>query len=61
MPTSFFIKAKDKNGNAVAMVVGPDSFMEVTDVMKKSSDVSAQQSPSTTAPAQPQPQSQTQK
>jgi hypothetical protein len=31
-PSSFFIQAKDKKGNPVAMVVGPDSFTAVTAV-----------------------------
>ncbi|MCW6507392.1 hypothetical protein [Lichenifustis flavocetrariae] len=35
MPSSFFVRAKDKMGNPVAMVIGPDSFTEVTDVVKK--------------------------
>ncbi|MCW6511770.1 hypothetical protein [Lichenifustis flavocetrariae] len=34
-PSSFFVRAKDKAGNPVAMVIGPDSFTEVTDVMPK--------------------------
>ena len=29
-PSSFFIQAKDKSGNPVSMVVGPDTFTEVT-------------------------------
>ena len=44
MPSSFFVQAKDKQGNPVAMVIGPDSFTEVTDILSK---------PSTTAAAQP--------
>jgi hypothetical protein len=32
MPSSFYVQAKDKNGNPVAMVIGPDSFTEVTEV-----------------------------
>ena len=35
MPSSFFVRAKDKAGNPVAMVIGPDSFTEVTEVMPK--------------------------
>jgi len=49
-PTSFFIQAKDKKGNPVAMIIGPDSFTEVTDVLQKPSDVTAQQTPGKTAP-----------
>jgi hypothetical protein len=29
-PSSFFIEAKDKQGNPVQMVIGPDSFTEIT-------------------------------
>ena len=43
MPSSFYIQAKDKKGEPVAMVVGPDSFVEVTDVPSKSAN--AQQTP----------------
>jgi hypothetical protein len=32
MPSSFYIQAKDKKGDPVAMVIGPDSFTEVTEV-----------------------------
>lgn len=35
MPSSFYVHAKNKAGNPVAMVIGPDSFTEVTDVMPK--------------------------
>ena len=45
MPSSFYIQAKDKKGNAVAMVVGPDSFTEVTQVGGNSASASAQQTP----------------
>lgn len=47
-PSSFFVQAKDKKGNAVAMVIGPDSFTEVTEVIPKSSGEAAQQAPSPT-------------
>jgi hypothetical protein len=33
-PSSFFVQAKDKQGNAVSMIIGPDSITEVTDVTK---------------------------
>jgi hypothetical protein len=47
-PSSFFIRAKDKKGNDVAMVIGPDSFTEVTEVSPtKSSGETAQQAPMT--------------
>jgi hypothetical protein len=32
MPSSFYVRAKDKKGEPVAMVIGPDSFSEVTDL-----------------------------
>jgi hypothetical protein len=47
-PSAFFVQAKDRKGNAVAMVVGPDSFTEVTEVIPKSSGETAQQAPSPT-------------
>ena len=34
-PSSFYIRAKDKAGNQVAMVIGPDTLTEVTDVTAK--------------------------
>jgi hypothetical protein len=49
-PTAFFIQAKDKKGDPVAMIIGPDSFTEVTDVLQKPSDVTAQQTPTKNAP-----------
>jgi hypothetical protein len=48
-PSSFFVQAKDKKGNPVAMVVGPDFFTEVTEVIPKSPGPTAQtQAPNTT-------------
>ena len=32
MPSSFFVQAKDKKGEPVSMVIGPDSFTEVTEL-----------------------------
>jgi hypothetical protein len=32
IPSSFYIQAKNKMGEPVAMVIGPDSFTEVTEV-----------------------------
>ena len=29
-PSSFFVEAKDRQGNPVQMVIGPDSFTEIT-------------------------------
>jgi len=46
-PAAFFIQAKDKKGRPVAMVVGPDSFTEVTDLLTKPAGGMAQ-APSTT-------------
>ncbi|RYB01336.1 hypothetical protein [Lichenibacterium ramalinae] len=31
-PSSFYVRAKDKKGDPVAMVIGPDSVMEVTEM-----------------------------
>ena len=42
MPSSFYIQAKDKKGDPVAMVVGPDSFVEVTDMTAKTPASTAQ-------------------
>ncbi len=30
MPTSFFVRAKDKNGQRVMMMIGPDSVTMIT-------------------------------
>ena len=35
MPSSFYIQAKDKKGEPVAMVIGPDSFAEVTEILQR--------------------------
>ncbi len=43
--SSFFVQAKDKKGNPVAMIIGPDSFTEVTDILQKPSNMTAQQTP----------------
>ena len=32
MPSSFYVRAKNKKGDPVAMVIGPDSLTEVTEV-----------------------------
>ena len=32
MPSSFYVQAKDKKGEPVATVIGPDSFAEVTEI-----------------------------
>lgn len=31
-PSSFYVHAKDKQGNPIAMVIGPDSVTEVTEL-----------------------------
>ena len=36
-PSSFYVQAKDKQGNPVAMVIGPDSVTEVTEMAPKAS------------------------
>jgi Skp family chaperone for outer membrane proteins len=51
MPSSFLIHAKDKQGNAVEMVIGPDSFTEVTDIMPKSAAAPDMAAPKTVTPA----------
>ena len=45
-PSSFYVQAKDKKGEPVAMVIGPDSFAEVT-------EIPAQHAQSTVGQAQP--------
>ena len=47
-PSSFYVRAKNKQGNPMAMVIGPDSFTEVTEVAPKSTAPTA---PKTTTPA----------
>jgi len=39
MPSSFFIHAKDSHGNPVEMVIGPDTFTEVTEITQKNAAV----------------------
>jgi hypothetical protein len=38
MPSSFYVQAKNKKGEPVAMVIGPDSFTEVTEQSKTKKD-----------------------
>ncbi len=47
-PSSFYVQAKDKKGDPVAMVIGPDSFAEVTDLPMKTAQPAAQPSPDAT-------------
>lgn len=54
MPSSFYVQAKDKKGDPVAMVIGPDSFTEVTEVKTQ-----ANAAPTPNKPAQPQSQGST--
>jgi len=44
-PSSFFVEAKDKQGNPVQMVIGPDSFTEITALAPKTASATAQQTP----------------
>jgi len=44
-PSSFYVQAKDKKGDPVAMVIGPDSFAEVTDIPMKVAQPAVQPSP----------------
>ncbi len=41
MPSSFVIRAKDKNGNPVVMMVSPDSIAQVTEIESNSNSGSA--------------------
>ena len=49
-PSSFYVHAKDKQGNPMAMVIGPDSFTEVTEMAPKAA-TAATMAPSSTAAA----------
>ncbi len=46
-PSSFFIEAKDKQGNPVQMVIGPDSFTEITALAPKTASATSEQQPKT--------------
>jgi hypothetical protein len=56
MPESFLVRAKDKSGNPVMMVINPDSVTEITDLGPRSSNNTttgqgpAAGNPSTTQP-----------
>ena len=50
-PSSFYVRAKDKQGNPMAMVIGPDSFTEVTEMAPKASAPAGTTAPNTMAPA----------
>jgi hypothetical protein len=47
MPESFLIRAKDSKGNAVMMVINPDSFTEVTAMSAKNTTSASNDSTST--------------
>ena len=53
MPSSFYVRAKDKKGNPMEMVIGPDSFTEVTEMAPKASAYSGTMAPSTTTAPKP--------
>jgi hypothetical protein len=44
-PSSFLIEAKNKQGNPVQILIGPDSFMEMTAVPSTTASATAQQTP----------------
>lgn len=51
-PSSFFVHAKDKKGDPVAMVIGPESVTEVTEMpMGQAAKPGATTTPSTSSPA----------
>jgi hypothetical protein len=49
MPSSFFVRAKDEQGNPVEMAIGPDSFTEVLDVTPPKSAKATQNSSTASA------------
>ena len=51
MPSSFYVQAKDKKGDPVAMVIGPDTFSEVTEVKTQASNEQPNSSTQHTAPS----------
>ena len=46
-PSSFYVRAKDKKGDPVAMVIGPDSFTEVMEVPPAKKDMNGTSGSST--------------
>ena len=50
-PSSFFIEAKDKQGNPVQMVIGPDLFTEITALIPKTASATAEQAPKASRPS----------
>jgi hypothetical protein len=56
MPESFLVRAKDKTGNPVMMVINPDSITSITDVSPRSSHgATTGQAPATGNPNATQP------
>lgn len=53
MPSAFYVRAKDKKGNPMEMVIGPDSFTEVTEMAPKAATSSGTTAPSTTTAPKP--------
>lgn len=48
VPESFLVKAKDKDGHNVMMIINPDSFLSVTEVSSKNSNSAGKSSGETT-------------
>ena len=46
-PSSFFVEAKNKQGNPVQILIGPNSFTEITALAPKTASATAQQTPMT--------------
>jgi hypothetical protein len=44
-PSSFFVEAKNKQGDPVQILIGPDSFTEMTALTPTTASASAQQTP----------------
>jgi hypothetical protein len=56
MPESFLVRAKDKSGNPVMMVINPDSITAVTELSPRSSNnTTTGQAPSPSNPSTTQP------
>ena len=49
-PSSFYVRAKDKQGNPMAMVIGPDTFTEVTEMAPRPATSNGAAAPNTAAP-----------
>jgi hypothetical protein len=56
MPESFLVRAKDKSGNAVMMVINPDSITAITDLgPHNTNSTTTGQAPAAGNPGTPQP------